>query len=153
MRRVENFQVPPEGERWPHTWVVCEDFVICLTQEGVIPNPLWDRFLDAVRPAQIKAIMGMTIGSLTVDTKQRRDAVEAFAGKRLSAVLETSVARGIATAMGWLGLNIKGFSWREVFNAVAYLDREGLDLDRGQALIEELMARSGAPTLDEMRSR
>jgi hypothetical protein len=148
-----HFEVPPEGEFWPHVWVVGEDFVLCLTQEGVIPNDLWDRFLDAVRPAHIGAIMGMTIGSLTVNSHQRRRAVEAFAGKRLSAVLETSVARGIATAMGWLGLNIKGFDWRSIVGAVEYLNRPSLDADRGLELIEELMRRANAPSLDEMRSR
>ncbi|MFO7565941.1 MAG: hypothetical protein R6X02_25080 [Enhygromyxa sp.] len=153
MAGIAKFEVPPEGERWTHTWLVGEDFVLCLTQEGVIPDPLWDEFLDAVRPPHIKAIMGMTIGALTVHTNQRRRAVEAFAGKRLSAVLETSVARGIATAMGWLGLNIKGFGWREVVKAIEYLDRPSLDAEWGLELVEELLSRSGAPTLDELRSR
>lgn len=153
MAKNAKFEVPPAGERLPHSWVVGEDFVICLTQEGVIPNPLWEEFLDQVREPQIKAVMGMTIGALTVSTHQRRRAVESFAGKRLSAVLETSVARGIATAMGWLGLNIKGFGWREVSNALEYLDRPSLDPDWGLVLIEELMDRSSAPTLEQMRER
>lgn len=153
MARIAKFEVPPEGERRPHSWLISGDFVICLTQEGVIPDPLWEEFLDTVRPPHIKAIMGMTIGALTVSTQQRRRAVEAFAGKRLSAVLETSVARGIATAMGWLGLNIKGFGWREIVNAIEYLERPGLDALWGLELVEELLGRSGAPTLDELRSR
>jgi hypothetical protein len=151
--KIAKFEVPPEGERRPHTWLVGEDFVICLTQEGVIPDELWEEFLDSVRPPKIKAIMGMTIGALTVNTHQRRRAVETFAGKRLSAVLETSVARGIATAMGWLGLHIKGFGWRDVVQAIEYLDRPDLDAEWGLELVTELLARSGAPTLDELCSR
>jgi hypothetical protein len=151
--KIAKFEVPPPGERRPHTWLVGEDFVICLTQEGAISDELWEEFLETVRPPRIKAIMGMTIGVLTVGTHQRRRAVEAFAGKRLSAILETSVARGIATAMGWLGLSIKGFGWRDVVNAIEYLDRPELDVDWGLELVSELLERSGAPTLDDLRSR
>ena len=144
------FVLPPEGERWAHTWLLGPDYAICLTQKGKLPDELWSRFLDDIRPDHIGAILGMTIGVIEVRGSQRRAAAQAFAGKRLSAVLDNGLARGIAAAMNWVGLGIEGHSWTELDVALAALQRPALSDGVGRELVEQLLSRSGAPPLSQL---
>lgn len=146
------FVLPPAGERWAHTWLLGPDYAICLTQKGKLPDELWARFLDDIRPEPVGAILGMTIGLIEVSGSQRRAAAQAFGGKRLSAVLDNSLARGIAAAMNWVGLGIEGHSWAELDAALAALDRPVLSGGFGRGLVEQLLERSGAPPLSQLAS-
>lgn len=145
------FNTPPPGEHWPHTWVVVGDLVISLTQEGTIPDHVWDRFVADAGRDEVKRMLGLGFGVISVNGRQRRSLVLAMRdNERRAGVLGSSVARGIATALSWMGTKIRAYPWTDVAGAFDYLESPGLDIDDGIAIVEELLRRSKAPTIDEL---
>jgi hypothetical protein len=145
------FRTPPKGEFWPHTWVVAGDLVISLTQEGEIPDETWNLFVQDVEQKTTKRMLGLGYGSISVNSKQRRKLVMAMRDtERAAGVLGSSIARGIATALGWMGTNIRAFGWNDVAGAFLYLASPSVDVDEGIELVEELLQRSGAPKIAEL---
>jgi hypothetical protein len=146
------FRVSPDQQYWPHTWVVYGDLVMSLTREGAVPNEHWQRYLEDLRRATTKVVLGFGVGAMSVNSKQRRQAAVALSDKRVAAVLNSSVARGIATAFSWLGLQLRSFalSPATVLDAFAYLNSGVLSPEQGLELSELLFARSGAASIEEL---
>lgn len=143
------FHVGSAG-RGPHTWVVAGDVVISLTQEGIISDEHWDAFVDDVLRDRTTCMLGLGLGAISVNSKQRRKLGPAMNDKRVAAVLGSSVSRGIATALSWMGLKIRAFPWHDLQGAFDYLGSEELGAERGVELVSELLARSGAPSLESL---
>lgn len=141
------FDVPTRGERQTHTWVVVDDLVICLTQAGPIPDEQWARFARDVASPNVKAVLGLSFESVSVNSVQRKAVSAAIKGKTLAAVLESTVTRGVLTALGWLGLNIKVFPWRQLDAAIEQTAPSKATAAIAKQLIEELLRRSNAPSL------
>jgi hypothetical protein len=151
---VPLFRTPPQGHHWPHTWVIVGDLVISLTQEGQIPSETWELFVGDVELHSTKRMLGLGFGSISVNSNQRRRLVMAMRGTdRAAGVLGSSIARGIATALGWMGTNIRAFAWNDVAGALQYLGSPQVDVDWGVTLVEELLRRSGAPSIDDLAGR
>lgn len=144
------FNMPPEGQLWPHTWLVAGDLIISLTQEGPIPDETWDRFVADVERTTTKRMLGIGIGTIHVNSPQRRTLANAMHDKRVAAVLGSSVARGVATALGWMGLKIRTFSWKDIGNAFEYLGSPDSTTQEAVELVREMLVRAGAPPLDEL---
>jgi hypothetical protein len=143
------FNMPPEGEFWPHTWVVAGDLVISLTQEGVIPDDIWDRFVEDIQRKTTTKMLGIGIGAISVNSRQRRKLVAAMHDKRVAAVLGSSVARGIATALSWMGLKIRAFAWKDLAGSFEYLDSSRVTIDEGVEIVREMLVRAKAPPIDD----
>ena len=143
------FHVGSAG-RGPHTWVVAGDVVISLTQEGIIPDDYWNAFVKDIQREGTTCMLGLGIGAISVNSKQRRLLGPAMSDKRVAAVLGSSVSRGIATALSWMGLKIRAFPWHDLQGAFDYLGSEALSAEQGVELVAELLARSGAPTLESL---
>jgi hypothetical protein len=146
------YNAPPQGDFWPHTWVVVGDLVISLTQEGVIPDEHWDRFVADINRRTTQRMLGIGIGAITVNTRQRRKLVQAMSDKRVAAVLGSSVARGIATVLGWMGLKIRAFGWNSLPEAFEYLESPELPPEAGVEVVVELLRRAGAPLLEDLHA-
>ena len=146
------FRVSPNKQYWPHTWVVCGDLVMSLTREGPVPDEHWQQYLEDLRRANTKVVLGFGIGAMSVNSKQRRQAAIALSDKRVAAVLNSSVARGIATAFSWLGLQLRSFalSPAHVLDAFAYLNSPNFSPEQGLELSQRLFAKSGAASIDEL---
>ena len=144
------YNVPPVGESWPHTWAVVGDVIVCLTREGPIADAQWDAFVEDIRDARTQRMLGIGIGAINVNSRQRRKLVPAMHDKRVAAVLGSSVSRGIATALGWMGLNIRGFPWDDLQGAFEYLGSDEVEIEDGVELVKELLERSGAPTIEQL---
>ncbi|WP_106392105.1 hypothetical protein [Enhygromyxa salina] len=129
---------------------MADDVIISLTQEGPVPDENWDHFVEDILRDSTHRMLGIGIGSINVHSRQRRKLVQAMHDKRIAAVLGSSVARGIATALGWMGLKIRGFGWNDIDTAFEYLGSEHIDIEAGVGLVSQLLARSGAPTLEEL---
>lgn len=123
-----------------------------LTREGAIPDEHWQLYLSDIRRPTTKVVMGIGIGRMSVNSKQRRSAALILHDKRVAAVLNSSVARGIATAFSWLGLQLRSFSLGEsqLIDAFIYLASAHLTPEEGLELAERLCRESGAPTIDEL---
>jgi hypothetical protein len=146
------FRVSADGEFWPHTWVVYGDLVMSLTREGTVPDHHWELYIEDLRRPGIRVVLGFGVGAMSVNSKQRRSAALALHDKRVAAVLNSSVARGIATAFSWLGLQLRSFAFSEsqVLDAFTYLDSAYLSPEEGLELSERLLAKSGAPPIAEL---
>jgi len=58
-----------------------------------------------------------------MDSLQRKQASTVFGSMtRVAAILDDRVSRGMITALGWLGMNIKAFTWDDAKKAISYLD-------------------------------
>lgn len=144
------FNLPPEGESWPHAWLVVGDMVISVTQEGAVPPEQWDPFLADLGSKSVNRVLGLAVGSITINGKQRRGAVMAMKEKQVAAVVESSVARGIVTAFGWMGLRLKAYDWASLTDAFTYLDSPELTPEEGVELVRQLLVAAKAPTLEEL---
>ncbi len=143
------FDVPEPGRNQRHTWVVLDDMAICFTTAGDISDDVWTRFTNDVRPKNIKAILGLSYETAVPSSTQRKQTASAIDGKMLSAVLQSTVTRGVLTALGWLGLNlrVKAYSWKELDLAI---ERTAPSLESAKIarkLVEELLERSGGRSL------
>ena len=147
MSSDHRFEVPARGERQTHTWVVVDDLVICLTQAGPIPDDLWARFARDVASPSVKAVLGLSFESVSVNSVQRKAVSAAIKGKTLAAVLDSTVTRGVLTALGWLGLNIKVFPWKQLEVAIAQTAPSKATAAIAKQRVEELLRRSNAPSL------
>jgi hypothetical protein len=143
------FNMPPEGEFWPHTWVVAGDVVISLTQEGAIPDDTWDRFVEDIQRETTTKMLGIGIGAISVNSRQRRKLVAVMHDKRVAAVLGSSVARGIATALSWMGLKIRAFAWKDLAGSLEYLDSPRVTVEQGIEIVQEMLVRAKAPPIDD----
>lgn len=144
------FSVPPSGGYWPHTWVVAADVIISLTQEGDISDELWQQFCaDAVSPG-VTCHLGVAVGNPSISSVQRRASVDALKNKQVTAVMNSNIARGVVTAVGWLGLDIKGFAWKEIDTGLGRVKSSKLSQPELKKLLEELLRRSKAPSINEL---
>lgn len=138
------------GRTCPHAWVVVGDMLISVTQEGDVPMDVWEPFIADLGSTSVKRILGLAIGAITIHAKQRRSAVIAMKDKRVAAVVGSSVARGIATALSWMGLQLRAYDWDSLVDAFDYLGPQGLTSEACVEIVRELLERAGAPTLDQL---
>lgn len=144
------FQVPPPGKFWPHTWLVVDDLIISLTQEGRIEDELWNKFCsDAMTPG-VTCHLGVAIGNPTISSVQRRASVDALKNKQVTAIMNSNIARGVVTAVGWLGLDIRGFAWKELDTALQRVKSTTLSAAEIKKLLEALLKRSKASSITEL---
>ena len=110
------------GAHTPQSWAVVSDRVlISLTQSGPISDARWKQFLDDFRSSGVQYVLGTSVGSVDVNSVQRKSVAELLKGKRIAVVTDHRIARGIVTALGWLGLDIKSFDWPSL---IAATDRD-----------------------------
>jgi hypothetical protein len=144
------FHMPPTGKSSAHAWVVVGDMLISVTQEGDVPMEFWDPFIADLGSPGVKRVLGLAIGSITIHAKQRRTAVVAMKDKRVAAVVGSSVARGIATALSWMGLQLRAYDWTGLTDAFDYLEPPGLSLEAFLEIVRDLLARAGAPSIEAL---
>lgn len=146
------YVVPAQGQFLAHTWATNGEVLVCLTQPGDIPSEHWDKFLADVRAPGVKGVLGLSIGSVAVNSLQRKSLSEATKGKVLVAVLENRVTRGIITALGWIGLTIRAYGWDKLDDSYKYLRSEGLDTEGLPEVTAKLMKDSQAPSIEKLAS-
>lgn len=147
---MERFDVPTRGAQQAHTWVVGEDYVICLTREGTISDEVWSRFCRDAGAPNIRAILGLSYENVSLTSVQRKAVSSAIQGKMLGAVLDSVIVRGVLTALGWFGANVKSFAWRELDDAIEYTLPAGVNVSAVRKVIDDLLRRSGAPSLAQL---
>lgn len=134
------------GAHTPQSWAIMSNRVlISLTQAGPIPEARWKQFLDDFRASGVQYVLGTSVGSVDVNSVQRKSVSELLKGKRIAVVTDHRIARGIVTALGWLGLDIKSFDWPSLTVAVDYLGIEGIETKDIVAAVTRLLKESGAP--------
>jgi len=141
------FELPRDGEPSFHSWFVVGELIVSFSQEGAIPDSVWNRFVADVGAKTTKSVLGLSIGSVGINSVQRKAIAEAVKGRSLAAVLQSPVVRGILTAMSWFGINVKPFSWQNLRDSISYL---GADPDVIEPLIKDLISKAGGPSWESL---
>ncbi|MEM9458831.1 MAG: hypothetical protein AAGF11_31930 [Myxococcota bacterium] len=146
------WKVDPSGEYRPFTWAkVGDELIMTLSQAGPIPDEIFDDYLADLRSLRGRRLLGTAIGSIDVTASQRKAASDIMKGWAVAIITDSAVARGVATALKWLGLNIRGYNWSDVETAITNLAVPGWEVQRLVHVLDELTQRSGGRTLGEVR--
>jgi hypothetical protein len=108
-----------------HRWVVIDnDLMISLTTPGLGPDQLWADFSKELSTKPITRYLAASLGSLEVTSIQRKMVSEITArhGIPVAVLTDEQMVRGLVTAVSWLGVKIKSFSWDDTKEALDHLD-------------------------------
>ncbi|MFV8749804.1 hypothetical protein ACNOYE_04585 [Nannocystaceae bacterium ST9] len=110
------------GKASNFTWGLQGTLLVTFASPGTIEPERFDEWIAAIRANRIEFVLGAATGANTITGAQRRQVTDVFGGlTRISVVVDNRVTRGIFTALGWLGLNLKCHPWTEIEQAAAYL--------------------------------
>ena len=99
-----------------------DDLLVTFVTPGRISDEAFAAYIAALKDRKITKYMA-TVGSVVeFDSLQRKKAAEAGRRLRAVAVTDDRMVRGIVTAMSWLGIDVKAFSWAEVPAAIKHLE-------------------------------
>jgi hypothetical protein len=115
-----------------HRWVMVDDLMISLTTPGQGPDQLWADFAKDLAIMPITRYLATSIGSLDVNSVQRKLVSEACVRRKLPVAVLTDekLVIGLVTAVSWLGVNIKPFPWAQMSDALTHLKVAPPLLDR-----------------------
>ncbi len=119
---------------------VLEDLLIGLTTVGPIPDPVWDDFIRHLKKPEITKYIGTVVGATEANSVQRKAAAEVFKARKLPVVVvtESSLVRGLVTAVSWMGANVKAFDWPDVRKGLDHLGVTGSQQEKAVAIIQRL---------------
>lgn len=120
---------------------IVEDLLISFCTAGPISDHAWNGFLDHARMPRIQRYIGGAIGQVQATSLQRKSIADVFKTRKIPAVAITnsSLVRGIVTAIAWLGVGeIKAFDWPELREGLHFLKVTGSHQDRAVVVMERL---------------
>ncbi len=122
-----------------HKWTFISEVMVCFTTEGQIPDEVWVTYIKDLSSKPVKKYLGAVIGALEATSVQRKEASEIILAKNIPVTIITDerVVRGIATAISWLGVEVKAFSWAEKQEAIRHLGVQGFLEERISLQIEK----------------
>lgn len=111
----------PTDQDAPHSWEFIEDVVVSMTVEGSeITDELWSAFFSEVKASNVRVMMALVVGNVSISSQQRKLAADVMNSKKLGAIVITDsrITRGVLTALSWLGSDVQGFRWSDIDTAV-----------------------------------
>ena len=122
-----------------YKWDIFDDILMGFATPGRIPTEVWDAFIDDLRTKPIAKYLGTSFGAVEANSIQRKQISDIFTSRKMlvAVVTDDSLVRGLITAVGWFGVNIKGFSWAELRGALRHL---GVQDDRVEDAVDLLMS-------------
>ena len=117
------------------------DVLLICSGAGVLADPDFQRMYGACKQASVRKILGLS-GPTEMTSVQRKAAAEIAKDRGIFTVTITNerLTRGIVTAVSWLGMNIKAYSWDELRTGIRQL---GLTPDLEELVYEEALAMKG----------
>jgi hypothetical protein len=105
----------------PHQWTSVGEVLISFTVPGSIGTATWDAYVKELN--KCSRYLSLCIGAVNVTSHQRKLAADALVKRKVPVVVvaDDRITRGMVTAVSWLGVNIKSFSWEEIRPAVKHL--------------------------------
>lgn len=120
------------------SWISKKPLVISLSLPGPVPADRWAAFIRTLREVDPPVVIGLGLGAVEVNTSQRKEVSNMLKTKRSVVVVDHPIARGITTALSWLGMPLRGFSWKNVREAVKHLNPPDLDHDEVVDMVRRL---------------
>lgn len=128
----------------PLCWAIEGKLLIILAGSDPIDGHLFSRFLKDIQTHEWTKCLGGSIGSLQITSTQRRDIAREFRGKKTAALADHAVARGVATALSWLGIDIAAWSWADISKALVHLELDASEQEAAVVLMNLLKEKQGA---------
>jgi hypothetical protein len=99
---------------------------------GEIPEGEVLKFIEVMKTERYTAYLSGVIGRVSSSSTQRKAMAEILKSRNVSTAVVTdqAIVRGIVTAIGWLGANMRAFSWTETTAALEYLTVPAIQRDR-----------------------
>ena len=98
--------------------------IICtFTTAGLITDPDWDAFMRDLEKEPVTKYLGVSTGTVEVSSLKRKQGSEILKRRKISSaiVTEDRLVRGMVTAVSWLGVDMKAFSFADLPAAIRYL--------------------------------
>jgi hypothetical protein len=104
-------------------WTVVGDVMVSLNVPGPSPDEPWQAFTKDFVTRRVTRYLGTAVGVVEVTSLQRKLISGVLIERRIpvAAVSDEKIVRGLVTAVSWLGVNIKAFSWTDLTDAVKHL--------------------------------
>lgn len=120
------------------SWVYKKPLVISLSLPGPVPASRWNAFIKTLHVTDPEVVIGLGVGAVEVNTVQRREVSSVLKKKKSVVIVDHPIARGITTALSWLGMPLRGFSWKQVHEAAKHANVPGLEPEEVVELIRHL---------------
>jgi hypothetical protein len=106
-----------------YKWTVVDDVMIGVGTDGKMPEDLWKNFINDLSTKPIKKWIAIVSGSLEVSSTQRKAGIDVLKARRMkmTAVVDSSITRGLITAASWFGVDIKSYPPDQLSEAVRAL--------------------------------
>ncbi|NJK33399.1 MAG: hypothetical protein HC927_13910 [Deltaproteobacteria bacterium] len=108
------------------SWAIAGDVLIAFNRPHPIPDDVFELFIKTIPTYQYAKLLATSTGPANISSTQRKHFSEIFRSAKVATVSDHRLTRGVITAMGWLGLDIKAFGWDRLRDAVEYLDPRGV---------------------------
>jgi hypothetical protein len=106
-----------------YKWAIIDDVIVGVGSEGAMPDDVWKSFVNDLSTKPIKKYLSVIVGAIEVNSTQRKMGIEAVDRRKIKtvAVTDSSIVRGILTAAGWFGVQIRAFPHTQLREAVQEL--------------------------------
>jgi hypothetical protein len=120
-------------------WVFVGPLLVICHQEGDVPEARLAQIFDEMDHKKPTHVLSTGKGGARINSVQRKKAFEVFRNMTVCALVDNAITRGIVTAIGWLGLNVRVFSTADLRKAVEHLNVPGLTSDEIVEVASTLM--------------
>ena len=106
-----------------HRWHFIADIVVTETVPGEITDDLYFRFVNEIDIRNVWTVFSMAqseAGSISATQRKRVSAVMSKKGIAAVVITDDTLTRGIVTAVSWLGVKAKAFTWKEIEKAIEF---------------------------------
>lgn len=124
-------------------WAIMGDLAVMFSSDGDVPAASWQKYLAELKANRVTKILSLTPGHTSLTSVQRKEAADIAKAQGIVAAVVTDdrLVRGMLTALSWLGVNVKGFSWDEIKEALHYMGVSPVYHERVIATADQLKVR------------
>jgi len=136
-----DFELNVPTDSWSNlTWAISGGLLMSFGQPGSVPSKRWAEFISALDSGKLTHILSMSSGDFQIDSVQRKSAAEIVKVRkfRSAVVVDSVVTRGVLTALGWIGVQIKSFAPSQTREALEYLAVPGRSVEDLLYIVERL---------------
>src|SRR5690349_11131633 len=93
-------------------WVFLPDLAISYIVNGQTPEEEFKAFCTELKKRRVKGYIAGVSGNIDANSVQRKLVADASVGALIAVVTDDRLVRGLVTAVSWLGVTVKSFSWQ-----------------------------------------
>lgn len=118
------------------SWVIVDDLMVVFHRPGTTVDSQWHAFAKDVVARGVNRMLALSLGPVQMTSVQRKISGDVLRSRnvRVAGIADDRLTRGIVTAVSWMGVNIKAFSWAELDEAIKYLEVQAANVDKVRQL-------------------